>query len=341
MKAEQKRILIVRTDRIGDVVLSLPVVTALRRFRPDAHLSMLVQPAMRDLVKDHPDLDEVIEDGADFRRSAGFFRFVRRLRAGAYDTVLLLHPRPRLAWALFLAGIPLRVGTAYRAYSVLFNKRIREHRKTSTRHEAEYNLSLAAAIGADRTPVRFGLAVTESGRDEAASLLKKKRIQGKRPLVVIHPGSRGSALDWPPERFAALADRLSAEKNATILVTGVESERDLINEFEDLCKQPVIPVVGELKLPGLIALLDSVDLVVANSTGPLHIAAAMGTRVFGLYPPLRPASVRRWGPWGQPENTITADFPECKRCNRKCRDGNCMLTISVEAVWEKIVDLLP
>ena len=137
------RILVVRTDCIGDVVLSLPVVTALRRAYPGAYLAMLVHPGIRGIVEHHPDLDGVLWDGAGETGFRGFFRLLGEIRRGKFDVALLLHPTLRLAVVLALAGIPVRVGTGYRFYAFLFNRRVWEHRKDSRRHEVEYNLSLA------------------------------------------------------------------------------------------------------------------------------------------------------------------------------------------------------
>lgn len=320
-------------------MLSLPVMVALRRRYPKAILTMLVAPPIRPLVEDHPDLDAVMTDDAVFSGIAGFFRFVRALREDKFDAALLLHPTLRLAAALALARIPIRVGTGYRAYSFLFNRRVKEHRKFSARHEAEFNLSLAAKLDAPVEPVAFHLTVQPDAAESVSRILEELNIATRQPLVVIHPGSRGSARDWPLDRFVKLADRFVREKRAAVIVTGGGAEKMLVDKFVRQMAEKAYPFAGRLDLKELIALLARADLMVANSTGPLHIAAALDTRVIGLYPPLRPASARRWGPWTQIENTLTARHDECGRCDPKCQD-DCMTTISVEDVWQKAERIL-
>ena len=335
------RILIVRTDRIGDVVLSLPVVSAVRSQFPDCEIGMLVQPAVVPLVIDHPGLNEVITDAESDKRFTGFFRFIQKIRKGGWDTVLLLHPTFRLAMALAFAGIPIRVGTAFRLYSLLFNRRVREHRKTSHRHEAEFNLSLACMIGVQNLSVEFNLPVQKNAEWSVHKWFEEIGISDKHPKIVLHAGSRGSARDWPADRFAQLADELIRKNEAVVLFTGADEERNLIESLVQNVTDPIYNLAGKFSLKELIAFLNQVDLFISNSTGPLHIAAALNTSVLGLYPNLRPASVRRWGPWGQIENCIVAHHAECVTCSaRRCELDQCMQSISVEEVWQKANQIL-
>ena len=328
------RILIIRTDRIGDVVLSLPVVTALRRKYPDAYIAMLVSPAVREIVEDHPDLDEVLLDNGG--GLSDFFKLVRKIRLKKFDVAVLLHPTFPLAFALAIAGIPWRIGTGYRFYSILFNKRIFEHRKDSLRHEVDYNLSLASVLGADVSKVDFNFPVLQEALWKIEKLFKEIKITDEKPIVVLHPGSRGSALDWPVSYFAQLANRLVRKSHAQVIVTGGHGEEKVVSEVLKNTSGEVRGIAGRLNLKELAALLKKADLVVANSTGPLHIGVAVGTEVIGFYPPLVPASVRRWGPYRRRMSTFVPDLPECKKCIKsKCPYWNCMKLISVDDVWKR------
>lgn len=334
-------ILVVRTDRIGDVVLSLPVVTALRRRFPDCTLAMLVQPEIVPLVAHHPDLNQVLTDGDAEAGVAGFFRLIRKLHEDTWDMVLLLHPTFRLAAALTLAGIPVRAGTAYRFYSFLLNRRLREHRKTGHRHEAEFNLSLARMMGVGDYPVRFNLSIDPEAERAVSQWFIEHEIDSVRPKVVLHPGSRGSARDWPAERFVQLADQLIRENRAEVFMTGTKEEGRLIRSLTEMSSGRIHNLSGRLTLKELVAFLDRIDLFISNSTGPLHIAAALGTRVIGLYPNLRPASVCRWGPWAQSDHCLVANHSECIRCKpEQCGNQQCMTSISVEDVWQKANQIL-
>jgi len=335
-KPHPGRLLIVRTDRIGDVVLSLPTVTALRRAFPRAHLAALVQPSVQEVVACQPDLDSILLDGPLERGWRGFFRLVIRLRRERFDAAVLLHPTWRLALALRLSGIRIRAGTAYRAYSFLFNRQVREHRKVSQKHESEYNLSLARAVGADARRVEFRLNVPNTAAAAVRSFLNGTPIGFRRPLVVLHPGSRGSALDWPPTRFADLADRL-AEAGVPVVLTGGENEIDAVDRIVRQSASKPVSAAGRFDLKGLCALLKRADLLVSNSTGPLHLAHALGTEVVGFYPPLTPAHPRRWGPYGRMDSVLMPGRPECRTCRRRrCPDWNCMDRISVDGAWAMV-----
>ena len=328
------RILIVRTDRIGDVVLSLPVVTALRRRYPDAYIVMLVSQVTKEIVEDHPDVDEILLDEGD--GIVGFCNLIRKIRRGKFDAAVLLHPTFRLALALALSGTVWRIGTGYRIYSFLFNKRVFEHRKKSLRHEVDYNLSLASVLGADSSKVEFNFPVSAKASKRIKELFDEIGITNKEPIVVLHPGSRGSALDWPVNYFARLAEYLVTKSHAQVIVTGGKGEEKIVSEVLKGISGKIWGVVGRLNLKELAALFKKADLIIANSTGPLHIGVAVGTEVIGFYPPLVPASVRRWGPYGRKLSAFVPDLPECTKCIKsKCPYWNCMKLIPVHAVWKR------
>ncbi len=328
-------ILVIRTDKIGDVVLSLPVISALRNRYPESTITMMVQPGVREIVEDTPGLDSVLYDTPEDHNLRGFARLVRIFKQGRFDAALLLHPTIRLALAMAFAGIPIRVGTGYRLYSLLFNRRIFEHRKNSRRHEIEYNLSLAEAFGADVSKISFRIPVSPEATDRVTDLLNEMGIDTDKPLIVLHPGSRGSALEWPRRAFGELANRLTTELNSQTILTGGKGEQGVIDDVLRTVSEKVWTLVDHLTLKELIALLEKADLVIANSTGPLHLAVAAGTSVIGIYPPCTPMHARRWGPYGQLQNVLVPDVPECQRCVKaSCVFWNCMETISVDRVFQ-------
>jgi heptosyltransferase-2 len=329
------RILIVRTDRIGDVVLSLPVASVLRRAFPNSYLAMLVQPLVREVVSGQPDLSEVLFDGPCDGGVKGFFRLVRQLKNDRFDAALVLHPTLRLALMLALARIPVRVGTGYRSYSFLFNRRVYEHRKHSARHEAEYNLSLARRLGVDSGILEFKLFIPQAAEEAVDAFLNEKQWSGCRPLVVIHPGTRASSLDWPLESFSRLAAEIIRQTGACIVLSGGPDEAKLAHRLMAGISGKIDQVADRFNMKEMCALFKRADLFISNSTGPLHLARAVGAEVIGLYPPLTPASPRRWGPYGRPDSVIAPDLPECRRCRgKRCPEWNCMKHISVDTVLQ-------
>jgi ADP-heptose:LPS heptosyltransferase len=282
------RVLVVRNDKLGDLVLALPLVQQLK----DAghRVGVLASPYAAPLLKRDSRLSAVIEDGDGL---------APRLRAGRFDAALVCWATPRNAWKVFRAGIPLRVGTSARPYSVLFNRPLSLRRSQGRLHESEYNAVFGQALGLPRGPLpppRLDLGA-EAGR-LARAWLKKKIPAGKGPLVALHPGSGGSAQNWMPERYAALGSALRQRYGARLLISGGPGDEAAMDACGRVLGRAAVALRPALSLPVFAALLGELDLFCAASTGPLHLAAAQATPVLGLYPPLRAMSPVRWGPRG-------------------------------------------
>ncbi len=335
-----RKILIVRTDRIGDVVLSLPMITALRQSFPEARISFLAQDYTSRLLAGQPELDGVLlyrENNADKQ----FPRLLRELRAEAFDAVVVAHPTLRIALLMFFAGIPIRIGTGYRWYSFLFNRRVYEHRKTAERHEAEYNLSLLRAIGCDASgSPQPKLHLDREAAVRVADICSRHELSMDDEIVVLHPGSGGSARDWPSERFGELAARLSAA-GYQIVITGSRSEQDLARKVVNVSGGQALSLGGEFSLDELAWFLQRARLFVSNSTGPLHIAAALGVPVVAFYPPILACSSRRWGPLAIHRHIFEPRAEDCPRCKGgPCQGDDCMRLISVEEVFNASIALM-
>ncbi len=332
------RILVIRTDRIGDVLLSTPVLSVLREQDGGCHISMLVSPYAAGAIEGHPALDEIIVDERSGRHGGpgGFLRLVGELRAGRFDAALVLHPTARLALACRLAGIRIRIGTGYRAYGLLFNRRIYEHRREASKHEVEYNLSLARALFEGAGEAAPQIHVPESARRALADRMDRWRLRPGDPLVLLHPGSGGSARDWPADCFAELAGRL-ARSGIPVVVTGSAGERDLVEGVAGSLPDQVIGVAGELDLKELAALLQASTLCVTNSTGPLHVASAVGTPAVALFCPIKPCSPVRWGPFGGDHDILMPEVPPCPKCiETACPYFDCMERITVDHVYDTV-----
>ncbi|MDZ7261737.1 MAG: glycosyltransferase family 9 protein, partial [candidate division KSB1 bacterium] len=246
-----------------------------------------------------------------------------------FDTAIVLHPTLRLALLVFLARIPIRVGTGYRLYSVLFNRRVFHHRKTGRRHELEYNLELAEKIGASLEKVEFKFFIPTSVQLRVEKLLTHLGIKPDDRVVALHPGSGGSARDWPLARFAELNDRLVSELRVKTIVTAGPGEENLVATVIRQSRIQPPQWMGNLK--ELAALLKRANLLITNSTGPLHLAVAVGTEVIGFYCPIIPCLPSRWGPYGRPDSVLIPPLPPCKKClNQNCAHYNCMDLIPVD-----------
>jgi lipopolysaccharide heptosyltransferase II len=336
MSEQRRRFLVVRTDRLGDLILSLPVAAALKQAYPGCLIGFLVSSGTAPLLAGHPDIDLLlVDDAADtYRGLAGWMRLVRQIRAGQFDTAVLLHPTLRLALALAAAGIPVRVGTAYRLYSFLFTIRVRVHRKGVARHELDLNFDLLSPLAPRPVEVAFNIPVDAEARAKVRQLVGPLRTRPGQKVVVVHPGSGGSARDWPVACFARLVDKLAQELQAAVVVTGSAHESSLVNQLCQLCHTKPFRLDGGTTLKELAALLAEADLLVSNSTGPLHLAVAVGTEVIGLYCPIRGCAPERWGPYGRPDSVLTPGVESCDRCTgTRCPHWDCMATISVDEAF--------
>ncbi len=326
----RQKFLLVRTDRLGDVILSTPVATALKKRWPDAHVTFLARRYTAEVLRCHPHVDEIIEPGD----SASL---IATLREKKFDAAIMLHPRPQLAWAIWRSGIAQRIGTGYRWYSFLFNRRVFEHRKNAARHEAEYNLRLLRPLGIADAPVEFHFSLSPNERERIDAKLKALGA-GAHPFI-LHPGSGGSARDWPPENFARLADRLQ-ETGAQVMLTGATNETDLINEILQLTQTKPISLCGRLSITELAVLCQRAAVFVSNSTGPLHLAVMVGAPAVAFYPPIQACRPERWGPYGRSAEVLMSQQDECGRCRgAKTKICDCMQAISVQAALLKIREI--
>jgi len=335
-----KKVLLVRTDRIGDLILTLPMVDVLKKNFPSIEVTMLVQEYTKELVEGQSGISSVLTCNSEGKRLS-LFQLVRVLRKRNFDAAVLVYPRFYLAFALWCAGIPLRIGTGYRWYSFLLNRRVYEHRKYAIKHEAIYNLSLPKPLGCSLPEnITVTLELNDEAKKQGFQLRKELGIKDDDLLVVLHPGSGGSARDWKIERFASLAQELVAE-NIKVVVSGISKEESIVRTVCELSHHVAIPFVSKVPIKVFAAFLHTANVVVANSTGPLHIAAAVGTPVVGFYPPVRVMSTTRWGPLTEKKIIFVPDSQQCPKCKGgSCRGNDCMDQIGVQNVKDAIMTLI-
>src|SRR5258708_412629 len=240
------RILIVRTDRIGDVLLTTPVSRRLRETFPGAHIAWLVRPYTAPLLEQNPDVDQVLVD-----RGEPVGQLAQRLKQENFDTAIVAYPRWHSAWAVFRAGIPLCIGPASKWYSLFFNRRVWQHRSEGKKHEADYNLDLLEPLGVpfQRTPTRLVLTAEEKSR--ARSFLESNRISFRKPVVCLHPGSGGSSARWPLVHFMELGDRLQ-EAGYDVIVTGGPGEDYQNIMIDHMRRIPVFVAAGSISGRGIV-----------------------------------------------------------------------------------------
>jgi heptosyltransferase-2 len=333
LNADVKNILLVRTDRIGDVILSLPMLPLLKSRFPNARISVLARNYTRELVERHSCVDEVlVYENEDSVRS--LWNTLKHIRARKFDLAIIPYPRFRSTFLMFLAGIRLRVGTGYRWYSILFNRKVYEHRKDAQRHEVEYNLNLLRSLGIEIDgAAQFELTISSPAKKAVDSFLAENSISGEEKFVILHPGSGGSARDWRAENFSELGDKVKALLGLKVLVSGGNGEDRLVQNVVEGMKTRPVAAVGKFSLDELGALIQRAAVFVSNSTGPMHIAAILGTPVVAFFPPILQCSPVRWGPYTEKKKVFIADNKTCTLCHgSRCRSNVCMDQIKIDEV---------
>src|SRR5579871_953959 len=200
--ARRQKILVVRPDRIGDVVLSTPVLEAIKHESPDSEIHMLVRDAVAPVVAHNPFLSKVFVYSPESSHAglAGFFRLVRQLRDEHYDVAVTLQARFAVSFALFLAGVRYRVGPYSKWFSYFcFNRGARQRRSSVEMHEADYNLMLLRKLGIRAASRRFEPTITvdADAKERMRAFARELGLVDGQPFVIVHPGMGGSALNWP------------------------------------------------------------------------------------------------------------------------------------------------
>lgn len=329
------KILIVRTDGIGDVLLSMPVAGVIKQFNQDAEVWLLTRHYTKEIGEHYPDVTGVLTIDNENGSVLSYRNLVNMVRPHNFDYVVLIHPQFFLAAVLAAARIPMRIGTGYRWYSFLFTHKVYEHRKRNIKHEVDYNLNLLQPLGIKSGSGRVTFSVPITIQEKIHELLIQRKISLDKPIIVLHPGSGGSAMEWSIKNYQRLAEKLVEIWDAVIIVTGGNEEAALLQKFHESCRVPVTLLSGLLSLTELAALLQESSLVISNSTGPLHLAVAVGTQVIGLYPPVKLCSPVRWGPYGKDDSVIQPAGPVFKSRSEALKiSPDCMDLITVDQVME-------
>ena len=340
--------LVVRPDRLGDVILSTPVFSVLKRADPQGEVCAFVRQGVVPILKGLSSIDSflVFDPEGEHRGWDGLLRLIKQLREKKLDRVIVLQSHPKIALALFLARIPIRVGPWSKIHSYLFyNRGMRQNRSRVTQHEADYNLELLQKIGLTPERLPTSIKISKEVQDQANHWLKENGWSEKKSgeiRVAVHPGMGGSALNWPFENYVSLIEKLLTE-GKKVLVTLGPFEKNLAPAIRKLRTSKELLIFESDSIHGvdfLGGLYQQMDLVVAPSTGPLHLAVALERPVLSFYPNLRVQSQKRWGPY-PPEELKNLGRAVVLEPETDCRkDDQCMQKLSVEQALDACHRLL-
>ncbi|MBU1888342.1 MAG: lipopolysaccharide heptosyltransferase II, partial [Candidatus Omnitrophica bacterium] len=339
-----KRILIIRTDRIGDLVLSTPMITATRTVFPDAYIALMVSSQTREIVSGNPYINEVIvyDKISKHRRFLKTFLFANWLKGKRFDLALVLHSTVRVNIICYLAGIPQRVGYARGKMDLLLTHKLEYTKRFGEKHEVEYSLDVLRSLGVKAEASSLVMPLKENVFKEADSLLFESGLKKDERFVVISPGASCVSRIWPSANFARLADILKERFGLSIVLVSGHDEVKIGEKVRGLMNSKPIFLCGRTSLSVLAAILKRASLLISNDSGPVHIACAVETPVISIFSRKEKGlSPMRWGPYGE-RNAIVHKDVGCVKClAHNCNKGFlCLYSITVDEILEKVKELL-
>lgn len=344
-----RRLLCIRLDTIGDVLMTTPALRALKHAVPGRHLTLLTSPAGAEVARLVPELDDVIAYAAPWMKhtapcsdSSADLDMIRLLDERAFDGAVIFavfsqSPLPA-ALMCYLARIPLRLARCHEnPYQLLTDWLPDPEPEESIRHEVRRQLDLVAVIGAEHPDERLALTVRPAAAERAAELLARGGVDLEKPWLVLHPGASASARRYSPEQYSEVVRLLVATRQLQVVLTGAREESELVAAIQRRARVRTFSLAGKLDLAALAAVIQLAPLIVTNNTGPAHIAAAVGTPVVVLYALTNPQHT----PWQVPRRVLYHDVP-CRFCFKSvCPEGhhNCLRLVSPDAVVRAVDEL--
>lgn len=332
-----KKILVIRTDRLGDVLLNVPAVRALRQRFPGSQISIMVQPKLKELVEGNPDIDKVITYDKNGSQKGWLktLALIWQLRNMRFDMSVTLNPAKRSNIITFLAGIPIRIGYD-RKWGFLLTHKIRDEKYEGEKHEVEYNLDLVRkTVGADTQDISLFVPITKGDELYVSNLLKEHSIYSNEKLIAIHPWSSCPSKIWPIQRYIQVASLLVDELGFRVAIVG---EQTPVGDFDLQTAPRIINLCGRLSIRQLAAFLKRCLCLISNDSGPVHVACAVRTPcvvIFGRT--LSGVGSKRWGPWGEGNVTLQKDAG-CTYCEpQNCLyDYKCLFAVTIEDVLNSV-----
>jgi ADP-heptose:LPS heptosyltransferase len=314
------RILFIRSDRLGDVLMNLPAIAVLRKAYPKAWIALLVNRPVSDLFNDHPDVDEIIAVEADelLRSRRKQWQLIAKIRSIRFDLAVASNPSKFFHSLMFFSGIPLRVGWR-RKWPFFLNRTLPDTKGNAMRHEIDWNLDLVRLVTEQKWDGQLALPGDDRSAEKIHSFLKQSTL----PVVALHPGTSNPKKRWPPERFVELCERLLSTRRCQVVLIGGQEEAVLSREVTGRLSAPVLDLTGRLTLKELAAFFKQpqVKMLVSSDSGPVHVAWMSGKPVIALYAEnVEGCNPVRWGPRDGRSEVIFKPIDE----------------ITVHEVWERV-----
>lgn len=326
-------ILISRIDSIGDVVLSLPVAGELKKNFHNIKIALIGSPYTKAIVDACEHIDSFI-DVTDFVQNEIL------IEGKSPQAIIHLITNPDMSKRAAQLRIPIRIGTMSRLFHLKYcNRLVWLSRTFEGFHEIDGNLRLLKPLGINKKysheemAALYGLTKLKTLSPPLSSLIDIKKFN-----IVLHPKSKGNSREWPLDYFIELINSLDPDVY-NVFITGVESEKKYVQQIVDAVNMDVYDMAGKISLEQFISFIAATDGVVSNSTGPLHIAAALGKNALGIYPSLKGKDPARWGPIGFKAQafSLKKECSDCKETKDQCACINAIFPSEIKAALDKLV----
>ena len=335
-----KKILLIKTDRIGDIVLAMPALKALRNHYPHATIDIVVQKKYAQLLNCFEGWNSVYTLDTLTNRTV-LYELGERLKLQKYDAAIVLHPA---AYAFMLSRFSEAthiIGWKAKGFGFLLTHGLKDDRCTANRHQVINNLKLCEFLGVRDEHPSYPIKETEQGKNEVKAFFEKQSISPSSKILLIHPASYSPRVRWYANRFAAVGDR-AIESGMTVVVIGSKADGAVVDKMVGAMKQKPVLAMDDFSIEGLVSLMCRATVFVGNSTGPVHIAAACGIWAIGIYGSQYPMDrAVLWAPFSAKGVVVSAPDVVCKKCVPwTCKNKRCLQEVTVEMVWSQIEDAL-
>ncbi len=314
---KQRRFLVIRTDRVGDVIMITPIVRELRKSFPDSFISVLTRPQTADVFKYNPYINSIITDDLT---DDSFWNVVSEIGKNNFTHGLLVFPTERAAFQMFFGGVKKRYMTGFRLYSILTLCRgVSRNKYRNLKHEADYCMDLARRIGVKCYNLKVEMFISEEESLKAEQILKINGVPLNSYKIFIHTGSGNSAPNWSEEKYLILIKKIIEkfnDKNFSIILTAKEMTENFLRKIKDINDKRIIDLSRVLvSLRDLSICISKADLFISSSTGPAHIADAFNIKAIVIHCHRNVSSAKHWGMLN--EKSINLEVSE-EFCNANC-----------------------
>ncbi len=333
-----KRILIIEPNWLGDILFTTPAIRALRENNSDAFIACMVHPRCAEMLEDNTDINKLIlfDERGSHKGLLAKILFILNLRKSKFDTVIFFHRSMSRVLIAYLSGIPRRVGYYRRKRAWLLTDSVKP--PVEQPHKVEYFLNITRALGADTDNKDYQFNIPESSLKDSKKILERAGIGENDEFFVINPGGNWLAKRWPIDNYTKLCKALTATYAKKILLTGATKDKPLAQEIIRMTNFTPVDLCGKTTLKELAAIMRRAKVVVANDSGPMHIAISQKASTIALFGPTSPDIT---GPFGRGDYHVLQKFSDCDiPCYVVCDDYRCMKSISVNDVIESIEEVM-